>query len=186
MSETEIACALSHQLIYQEILHRNLEAAIILEDDAIVDERFFDFYWLNKNFSYDLLLLHYSKAIVSRFEKLKLGRDMVAHRSLVSPYSTMGYLITREGAQKIIDQSLPISSIADWPIDLSKIWTYATFPRIIDHPRSSNVDSDIRSECIKNKRTAINQIRFNIRYYILLKILNWRFYYRKLFGILVD
>jgi len=41
LGEAEIACALSHQLIYKEILDRNLKAAIILEDDAIIDETFF-------------------------------------------------------------------------------------------------------------------------------------------------
>ena len=46
MGEAEIACALSHQLIYKEIIDRNLKAAIILEDDAIIGETFLDFYRL--------------------------------------------------------------------------------------------------------------------------------------------
>lgn len=40
MSDGEIACALSHQYLYQKMLAEQHEWAVILEDDVIVDERF--------------------------------------------------------------------------------------------------------------------------------------------------
>ncbi|WP_201551152.1 glycosyltransferase family 25 protein [Psychrobacter sp. DD43] len=39
----EIGCTLSHIMAYQEILNKDLDWACILEDDAILDERFKDF-----------------------------------------------------------------------------------------------------------------------------------------------
>lgn len=178
MGDAEISCALSHHFIYREILDRDLEAAIILEDDAILDERFFDFLRVAQNFSYDLLLLDYGQAIVSRFDILKQGRKTMAYRSLVSPYYATGYVITREGAQKIVDQSLPISSLADWPIDISKIRTYAALPRIVDHPCGRTAASDIQSDRLKNPPNK----RYDMRRFKLSKILDWRAWHRKLLG----
>ena len=44
---TEIACAMSHAAAYREVIKAALDGAIILEDDAIVDDRFRSlFYWL--------------------------------------------------------------------------------------------------------------------------------------------
>ncbi|MBA1702624.1 glycosyltransferase family 25 protein, partial [Escherichia coli] len=35
-----IACTLSHQLIYKDMIDKNIEWAVILEDDVIVNEKF--------------------------------------------------------------------------------------------------------------------------------------------------
>ncbi len=40
MTDGEIACTLSHQLIYQDMIDKNIEWAVILEDDVIVNEKF--------------------------------------------------------------------------------------------------------------------------------------------------
>lgn len=50
MTDGEIACTLSHQLIFREMIQGNIEWAIILEDDVIIDEKFKDFLLsLNEN-----------------------------------------------------------------------------------------------------------------------------------------
>ena len=38
----EIGCTLSHQLVYQKILDNKLKNAIVLEDDVVIDDRFFE------------------------------------------------------------------------------------------------------------------------------------------------
>jgi len=38
-TDGEIGCSLSHQLIYKDIVQRDEAWSIILEDDAIIDER---------------------------------------------------------------------------------------------------------------------------------------------------
>lgn len=40
MTDGEIACTLSHQLIYKDMIDKNIEWAVILEDDVIVNEKF--------------------------------------------------------------------------------------------------------------------------------------------------
>ena len=44
MSDSEFACALSHQLVYARILEEGLPGAVVLEDDAILTSEFAAFY----------------------------------------------------------------------------------------------------------------------------------------------
>jgi hypothetical protein len=46
------------------------------------------------------------------------------------------------------------SFAADWPIDLSKILTYAALPRIVEGPRASNVDFNIQNGNFENNHNA--------------------------------
>lgn len=62
MTDGEIACTLSHQFVYQDMLSNNIDWAIILEDDVIVDHRFKTFLTLfneqeNRKLSKDNLYL---------------------------------------------------------------------------------------------------------------------------------
>ncbi|WP_407254612.1 glycosyltransferase family 25 protein [Escherichia coli] len=36
----KLLCTLSHQLIYKDMIDKNIEWAVILEDDVIVNEKF--------------------------------------------------------------------------------------------------------------------------------------------------
>ena len=66
MGNAEFACALSHHFIYLAVLERDLDMAVILEDDAIVDERFFRFLKTVQTPDCDLLLLDHMRALVRR------------------------------------------------------------------------------------------------------------------------
>jgi glycosyl transferase family 25 len=146
MGDAEFACALSHHLIYREIVDRDLDMAVILEDDAIVDRPFFEFMKLVQNLKCDLLLLDHMRARVRRMGKLVVGKNVTAYRCATVPWLTTGYLITRNGAQKLADQSLPIAAHADWPIDITKMSAYAVSPRVVDHPDMEAGASDIRQD----------------------------------------
>lgn len=180
MGNAEFACALSHHFMYREILDRGLAAAVILEDDAIVDEQFFDFLKTVHTCSYDLLLLDHGNARVSRFDRLKLGGATMAYRSQASTWHTTGYVITRAGAQKMVDQSLPIISPADWPTDISKMRTYAAHPRLVDHPDQWTGASDIRQDRPQSEQTRLHRKRRSLSWFF--KLNNWRNVYRRLFG----
>lgn len=180
MGNAEFACALSHHFMYQAILDRGLDAAIILEDDAIVDGRFFDFLKAKHTFRYDLLLLDHWEALVSRFDRQKLGGATTAYRSLSSPSLATGYIITRGGAQKMVDQSLPIKRPADWPTDISKMQTYAVAPRLVDHPDLETFPSSIRQDRKQPRQMYIRQN--GIRPSRFFKLSNWRNTYHKRFG----
>lgn len=180
MGNAEFACALSHHFIYRELLARGLDMAVILEDDAIVDDAFFDFLKIHETPTYDLLLLDHSRALVRRTDQMKLEKGKVAYRCISTPWLTTGYIITHAGAQKLVDQSLPITEPADWPADLSKMQAYALSPRLVDHPDMKTASSDIRQDRELCSPSASRQKRRNSRRFLRLSY--WRKTYRKRLG----
>jgi glycosyl transferase family 25 len=144
MGNAEYGCALSHHLIYRAILERDLDAAIILEDDAIVGKQFFDFLSTAATPNCDLLLLDHAHALVSRTDRMKFDDTIVAYRCKSSPMLTTGYLVTRNGAARLAEGTTPISAVADWPDEITRMRTYALTPRLVDHPDVETAASDIR------------------------------------------
>ena len=146
MGNTEFACALSHHFIYKEVLKRELPMAIILEDDAIIGPDFKAFCDMDNPLFCDLLLLDHNKAFVSRGKAHHIIADTSAFRTTLAPDLTTGYAISNTGARILIEKSLPISAPADWPWDISKMNTWATDPRIVDHSSLVTGSSSIRHE----------------------------------------
>lgn len=180
MRNAEFACALSHHFIYRDILKRGLEMAVILEDDAIVDDRFFRFLNTVQTAACDLLLLDHMRALVRRTDKMKLDESAMAYRCMSTPWLTTGYIITHDGAQKLVDQSLPITAPADWPTDIIAMRTYALAPRLVDHPDMKSAGSDIRPdrppvESLASRRKRRTSLRF-------LRLSYWRKTYHKRLG----
>jgi glycosyl transferase family 25 len=146
MGNAEFACALSHHFIYRDILKRGLEMAVILEDDAIVDDRFFSFLNMTQTPACDLLLLDHMRALVRRTDRLKFADGGMAYRCISTPWLTTGYIVTHDGAEKLVNQSLPITLPADWPTDITAMQTYALAPRLVDHPDMTSAGSSIRQD----------------------------------------
>ncbi|MDG1430649.1 MAG: glycosyltransferase family 25 protein [Paracoccaceae bacterium] len=165
MGNAEFACALSHHFIYRAVLERDLDMAVILEDDAIVDEQFFRFLKMVQIPDCDLLLLDHMRAMVRRTNQFKLESGVAAYRCLSSPLLTTGYIITKSGARKLLDQSLPIASPADWPIDVTTMQTFVTVPRLVDHLDVHTGPSDIRQDrqrhAYRKRRTARRFLRLS-------------------------
>ncbi|MFO8127961.1 glycosyltransferase family 25 protein [Yoonia sp.] len=180
MGNAEFACALSHHFIYREILTRGFEMAVILEDDAIVDEAFFGFIKTVQMPACDLLLLDHYRALVRRTDRLKLDKNKIAYRCMSTPWLTTGYIITRDGAQKLVDQSLPITEPADWPTDLSEMQAYALAPRLVDHPDMKSAKSDIRQDREPCRPRASRRKRRSSRRFLRLSY--WRKTYHKRLG----
>ena len=86
MTDGEIACTLSHQFIYQDMIDKSYDWVVILEDDVIIDSRFKDFLsslnveQINKLKNNNLYLLGGQKGLheypvlgLSRFSVEKIG-----------------------------------------------------------------------------------------------------------------
>lgn len=58
MSNNEIACAMSHRLVYQKMIESG-ERGIVLEDDAIIDDSFADIIDSNINDDIDIMFFGY-------------------------------------------------------------------------------------------------------------------------------
>jgi glycosyl transferase family 25 len=131
MGDGEFACALSHHFIYRDIIEKKFKCALVLEDDARIDTALPAFLQQVENQNIELLLLDHRKALVLPHQKLTFEGGQVAYRVLDQPYLASGYIVTRQGAIAIVENSLPISAPADWPFDVSDLRTYAIDPPIV-------------------------------------------------------
>jgi glycosyl transferase, family 25 len=134
MTDGEYACALSHQIIYNEIIDRNIKWAIILEDDAIIDKKLKDYIEQKAYMASDIVHLYHSNARVYPFIKKKLTNEIYGKLIATTPFGTVGYSISLNAAKYIVKESIPISHPADWPCDISKLNPLACDPIIVNHP----------------------------------------------------
>lgn len=179
MGNAEYGCALSHHLIYRAILERASDLTIILEDDAIVGEEFFNFVKTIRKPNYDLLLLDHEGALVSCADRIRIDDKAVAYRCRSQPDRTTGYCVTRRGAAKLAGNSLPIRGLADWPLDLNRMRAYAVTPRIVDHPDPEIANSDIERE---REQLQLRTIKNRKKPWRILQAEYWRRKYYKRFG----
>lgn len=165
----EIGCALSHKKIYQKIVDENIPYAVILEDDAIFDR---DFSIVVKNImaaplSWELILLgHYKsnlkglKSPISLWHRHRITSKFLLGRLVDFGFGTHGYMITLEGAKKILIELVEIHRPLDHYTPDSKLLNiYALSPTVV------NVDDNFDT-LIDENRTRSSKDRFSV---VLLK-----------------
>lgn len=121
LKKNEIACAISHLLIYEKLIKENIKAAIILEDDAVINDDFYEIIKRQASFpkQYELLYYHHGKAKhYPKFKKFYKDYRLVHYRrqskhSQRSIIYASAYQITREGAFKLLRHGYPITMPAD-------------------------------------------------------------------------
>ena len=133
LTPAEVGCALSHQMAYQRIKQEGLDAAIVLEDDAIITKVFADLAIQVVDPDIDLLLLCHRLARVSMKSPKMLNGGSMAYVCKTKPSLTVGYFVTNRAADYFIKNSLPLSGPADWPVDLLGINVFAAHPQIVHH-----------------------------------------------------
>jgi len=145
LTDPEIACALSHQACYREIIDRDLPGAIILEDDAQIGDRFEQFITRNLYRHHHFIQLYYGKARIWRhgIGRSRLSDALSAERLVHNSAGTVAYSVSRTAASYLIQHSLPLSLPADWPCDLSPLKPVVCLPRIVGHPIPAEDQSDI-------------------------------------------
>ncbi len=111
LSQGEIGCALSHKKIYKKMINKKMDMALILEDDIEFDADLLKI--LNKveyfNDDWELVLLGQHTATSRDKDTLSsiwARKSIVNGYKLVHPcekaYGTYGYMITRNGAKKLL------------------------------------------------------------------------------------
>ncbi|MCO6552041.1 MAG: glycosyltransferase family 25 protein [Gilliamella sp.] len=160
LTKAEIGCALSHINIYKKIIQDNLPYALILEDDAVLDNKLPDFLnsFKTKNTKKGIFLLtadfHYlvnKKFNLDNFELFEVTKAVRAN----------GYIITNEAAKKLIKFLFPIRYEADM-FKIIKACTgvklYATLPCLI-----STNDKNLLNSSIQAERTPLIKQRSEYR-----------------------
>jgi GR25 family glycosyltransferase involved in LPS biosynthesis len=104
----QLSCLISHYSIWKEIIEKNIEETIILEDDASINATF------NKQISkirnelpddYDITYLYYNKKIIEHLYptfQTKITKQFKYIMDGFPSYGTVGYIISNKGATKLL------------------------------------------------------------------------------------
>lgn len=171
LGDGELACALSHRLIYEKMLANNIERALILEDDVTVSGELLSLFESKSYIGHHLLLLNHNRAYVWPFYQKKLFGKFVARRLTRSCWMASAYIIDRVGAEYLLSHSRPIQSVADWPGVISEIGASVCHPMFVDHPAvtQSGHHSHLHQE---RRKTRKKKNRLSMEYWRMWLIRN--------------
>ena len=159
LSEGEVGCYASHLLVLSKIAERHIEAAIVLEDDAILDEDFgrmaldairaapagWDCIHLSTDF----------KVPAFPIAELGSGRSLVRYMRL--PVNSSAYIISSAGARKLIASRQRVR-----PFDLEFRWAWLTGLEIFGtYPALARPDQNLPSTIQadwKDNRSKASQV----------------------------
>lgn len=127
----EIGCALSHQKIYKKMIDENIDNALILEDDVVLNEEF-------KNVMEQITVpdVRPSVILLSRSNKFfkkplkKLTRKHSLHKTLHAT-TAHSYIINKSAANSLLNGLSPVWIVADkWGLfeDMSLVDVYSVVP----------------------------------------------------------
>lgn len=106
----KICCAISHTKLWEQLLNSNDDFSIIVEDDAILNNHFFDHIKtvIQKSKDYDIILLWVNPWVK---KKINLKSDSIVI-DCPPTHGNVCYIINRNGAEKLIN-SLPYNDFKD-------------------------------------------------------------------------
>lgn len=121
LSPGEIGCALSHIKLYEMMVEKGIERCVILEDDAYLHMHFKKIVEAIVSYNHsDIVFLHHGKAkkwpiLRALPEGYRLARYRTPSKhSKRAVLSAAGYVLTLEGAKKLLAQAYPVRMPADY------------------------------------------------------------------------
>lgn len=160
LKKSELGCLLGHKYICNKIINDNIDFAVVLEDDAVIDTDFNKFLdticYENKLLNaFDVLLLGYSKLLKKDEQRFYIKEPIkillrVRNRSVGKVWrnwtsGTVAYIITQQGAMKMA--SLDSYGLADdWGLYSSKGINILHLRPLIVFEQFYKYDSSIEGE----------------------------------------
>jgi len=120
-SPSMVGCGMSHIKIWEEIIQNNIEFSLILEDDFIFKENFLnDFNELIKNVpdNFDLLFLN-ENILINKYLKIQDINNYLYKPLFL--FHTISYIITLEGAKKLLKKINKVSYHIDFHICINHL-----------------------------------------------------------------
>ena len=110
----EIGCGISHLALYRKLVDEGWDEVVILEDDAIVDREFLEVLRRRESLpaDWELVLLYHGRPQVSFWGGRRLGPVGCVKFASVA-WGTVGYLLRRSGAIKLLAHGFPVRITAD-------------------------------------------------------------------------
>lgn len=161
LSNSELACFFSHRAAWQTIVDDNLDAALVLEDDAAADEHF--------SASLALALADLKQGDFIRFP-IKKGRErgrLIAKAEsafLIEPIcpglGMVAQLVSREAAIRL----LKASERVDRPVDvlLQMAWVTAVVPKSVVPSGIREISSCLGGSTLTQDRAWLSKCRHEI------------------------
>jgi glycosyl transferase family 25 len=163
LNDLNKACSQSHFNVWKHIVDNNIEYALILEDDACFDKNFFEklnLFWKEVDDNeWDGIFLNASESI-NITNKWVLANEQ---------YLAGGYILSKTGAEKLINTFSPCLYAADWMT--SRLQTsnhcYSFFPwLIIQEGKESTIGSNVDADHAKVIR-LLKEIDYSLENYII-------------------
>lgn len=176
LSNTEIACAQSHQSIYHRVIAQNLDGAVVLEDDATLTTAFATLYRARAYQRFDILQFSYRRARVfpSRWLWPRLTKGIRAAPVLLNATITSTYSVSQRAARRLSQGPKPIGGPADWPRDTFGLRHMVTVPQTADQDRGT-LSSDIEFDRVE----LASRLSKDRSFRRLLRLQYWQVWLRK-------
>ena len=114
--EGEFGCFASHYMFWKYVVDNNIEQAVVLEDDADVQNHFPFMYQLALKLlppTYEVFSMYVDKNQYERFNESQRVNDLIARG--YQDWSTLSYVVSLKGAKKLIE--LVERNGMDQPVD---------------------------------------------------------------------
>jgi glycosyl transferase, family 25 len=153
LARGEIGNALSHRKAWHIILERNLMAALVLEDDAIIDQTFCSFLRTVKAIPNHVgfLSLYTHDGVVFRRPSATLG-EFRLHAAALGLPSTVGYIIKPKYARRLLGLSARIEVPTDCPSNHLMGAQYLVFPMPVSHTMHESSIQPERAMMFKQRK----------------------------------
>lgn len=157
-------CAQSHIHIWRHIVEKELDYALILEDDACFDKewktKINKFCELNEDKEWDAVFLNAS-------EPIKTLDTWVCTKEQ-EQYLTAGYILSNKGARTLLHDFRDCFFSSDWMTSRIQLHghSYSYFPwLIIQEGKDSNIGSNLEADREK-VLCCLNEIQYSLDHYI--------------------
>jgi glycosyl transferase family 25 len=166
----EAGCAISHKLIYEDIVLKKASSALILEDDSIITDA-------KKLVSimgeFNQLLISKPKSPIAvqlgslHFKYSQNNDKPILKKAQFPSYGTFGYVLSQSAAVMLTKNSAKISSTADWPIKALELDWYRSRQPVIDVQIDNSTISKDRTEIFsaENQKHNLHYIQRYVRYF---------------------
>lgn len=154
LSAGEIGCTLSHKEIYRTMIRKNIEQAVIFEDDITFNHRIHDAISTIADFpdDWECVLLHYHRNnpfakfyCISPYNRITVGKNLKIVRFTDLMHSTGAYIINLAGARKLLSAlEQGVYKPADhYTGDENEINLYGLHPRLVETDTMIHLQSEI-------------------------------------------
>ncbi len=167
-SKGAIGCYLSHYNLWNEMIKRNYDNVLIIEDDAETDNNYHEIISFINSIpnNYDIALLSWFNLWFDKLENkknIKVINEYWRQYKSINIFGTAAYMLNKNGAKKLIKNAMPINYQVDAYINIMTVID-ETFIRYVSSTSifySNNMGTDIQNNCKMCDVTEKINILFN-------------------------